>query len=391
MTALGGQAAIVGIGITPQGSMPGVTNLGLQTDAFKLALADAGLEKSQIDGVLSEPGTTDAHWALDYLRFGRAVGINPRYTGSFAMGGATAGALVQLAAMAVTTGMADYVACVFGDAAKTGKPRAQHAAGGYLGVEAANASAWGAYGATTWSAITASRHMALYGTTSQQLGEVAVSTRHHASLNPMAMMQKPISLDDHQSSRMIAEPFHLLDCCLINDGGACLIVTTVERARDLRQPAVVLAGIGQGFTTQDHECELWWYGPHQKDAIDRAYAMSGLGPGDVDVAQLYDNFTISVILWLEHAGFCGVGEGGSFVEGGRIRLGGALPVNTHGGHLSAGHPQGWWTIAEGVSQIRGEAGSRQVADAEVCLTGGRGLVLNTATALLLTKDRGALA
>jgi acetyl-CoA acetyltransferase len=380
------EVAIVGVGLTPQGSLPGCTNLSLQTDAFRLALADSGLDLSDIDGLVSEPGTTDMHWALDYLRLGRALGINPSFTGSMAMGGATAGALVQMAGMAVASGKATYVACSFGDAAKTGKKRPLHAAGGALGVEAANNGAWGAYGAATWSGLTASRHMALYGTTSRQMGEVAVAARGHAALNPAAMMRTPITLEDHQASKMIVEPFHLLDCCLVNDGGACLIVTSVERARDLPHQVVRVAGGGQSFTTQDHECEEWWYGPHQKDAVDRAYAEAGIGPADVDVAQLYDNFTISTILWLEHAGFCGVGEGGPFVEGGRISLTGDLPVNTHGGHLSAGHPQGWWTIAEGVQQIRGEAGERQVAGAEVCLVAGRGLVLNTASALVLTGD-----
>ncbi|MFC4055484.1 thiolase family protein [Actinomadura syzygii] len=378
------RAAIVGVGLTPQGKLPGSTNLSLETDAFKTALADSGLAKDDIDGLLSEPGTTDMHWALDYLRLGRALGINPKYTGSFAMGGATAGNLVQLAAMAVTSGMAEYVACCFGDAAKTGKRRPLQAAGGYLGVETANNGVWGAFGAATWSAITASRHMALYGTTDDQLGEVAVSARAFAAMNPAAMMRNPITLEDHHASKMIVEPFRLLDCCLVSDGGACVIVTTAERARDLRQPVITIAGMGQGFITQDHECEEWWYGPHQKAAMDRAYAMAGLGPQDVDVAELYDNFTISTILWLEHAGFCKVGEGGPFVQGGRIGPGGELPVNTHGGHLSAGHPQGWWTLIEAVEQLRGASGDRQAPDAEVALVGGRGLVLNTASALLLT-------
>jgi acetyl-CoA acetyltransferase len=382
------QAAIVGVGLTAQGTLPGTTNLGLETEAFKLALADSGLAKSDIDGVLTEPGTTDLHWALDYLRFSRAVGINPRYTGSFAMGGATAGALVQLAAMAVTTGMADYVACCFGDAAKTGKKRPTQAAGGYLGTETANNGAWGVFGAATWSALTASRHMAEYGTTSEQLGEVAVAARAHAALNPEAVKREPITLADHQASRLIVEPFRLLDCCLVTDGGACVIVTTAERARDLPQPSIVLAGMGQGFISQDHEHPDWTYGPHQSAAIERAYAMSGLGPSDIDVAELYDNFTISTILWLEHAGFCPPGEGGRFVEDGRIRLGGELPVNTHGGHLSAGHPQGWWTLIEGVRQLRREGGARQVPDAEVALIAGRGLVLNTASALVLTREAG---
>jgi acetyl-CoA acetyltransferase len=387
MTSLCNRAAIVGVGLTPQGTLPGSTNLGLQTDAFSRALDDAGLVKSDIDGLLSEPGTTDMHWALDYLRLGRALGINPRYTGSFAMGGATAGALIQLAAMAVTTGMATTVACCFGDAAKTGSKRPNQAAGGYLGTETANNAAWGVFGAATWSAITASRHAALYGTTSGQLGEVAVAARGHAALNPDAVMRTPITLSDHQASRMIAEPFRLLDCCLVTDGGACVIVTTEERSRDLAQPSVLVTGVGQGFITQDHEHPEWWFGPHQRDAVERAYAMAGLGPNDVDVAELYDNFTISTILWLEHAGFCERGEGGAFVADGRIRLGGQLPVNTHGGHLSAGHPQGWWTAIEGVRQLRHSCGERQVPDAEVALVTGRGLVLNTASALVLTRNR----
>jgi acetyl-CoA acetyltransferase len=386
VSSISREVAIVGVGLTPQGKLPGSTNLSLETDAFSLALADSGLAKTDIDGLLSEPGTTDMHWALDYLRLGRALGINPRYTGSFAMGGATAGNLVTLAAMAVHTGMADYVACCFGDAAKTGPKRPLLAAGGYLGTETANNAAWGAFGAATWSGFSASRHMALYGTTSEQLGEVAVAARGHAALNPAAMMRTPITLEDHQNSRPIVEPFRLLDCCLVSDGGACVIVTTTERARDLPHPVVTLAGLGQGFVTQDHECEEWWYGPHQRDAMTAAFTMAGLGPQDVDVAELYDNFTISVIMWLEHAGFCKPGEGGPFVEGGRIRLGGELPVNTHGGHLSAGHPQGWWTLIEAVEQLRGTSGPRQVPDAEVALVGGRGLVLNTASALVLTRE-----
>jgi acetyl-CoA acetyltransferase len=245
---------------------------------------------------------------------------------------------------------------------------------------------WGMFGAASWSAVTASRHMALYGTTSEQLGEVAVAMRKHASLNPMAIMREPITVADHQASRFIIDPLRLLDCCLVNDGGVCLIVTTVERARDLGKPVVKIAGMGQGFTTQILERDDWWYGPHQKDAVQQAYAMAGVGPGDIDVAQLYDNFTISVILWLEHAGFCGVGEGGSFVEGGRIQLGGQLPVNTHGGHLSAAHPEGFLTVAEGVQQMRGAAGDRQVPNADVCLVTGRGMILNCASALVLRRQ-----
>ena len=235
------------------------------------------------------------------------------------------------------------------------------------------------------SAITASRHMALYGTKSTHLAEVAVACRHHASMNPNAVMRDPITIEDHQNSRFIVEPFRLFDCCLISDGGVCVIVTSAERARDSKQPRVLISGMGQGYTTRTLGREDWWYVPHQKDACDRAYAMAGVGPSEIDVAQLYDNFTMSVLLWLEHAGFCGLGESGPFVEGGRIQLGGDLPVNTAGGNLSESYMEGWLHIVEGVRQMRGACGPRQVEDAEVGLVTGRGMTLNCANVMVLTR------
>ncbi|MGH3662783.1 MAG: thiolase family protein [Micromonosporaceae bacterium] len=374
-------AAIIGVGATPQGKLPGSTSLTLAVDAFKAALDDSGLRKSDIDGLLTFPGTTAPEGPLNYLRLGETLGIDPAYTGSMSMGGGTAGALVQLAAMAVSTGMATNVACVFGDAAKTGGSRFNRASGwgDSWGI-------WGMTGAAANSAISASRHMARHGTTSEQLGEVAVACRHHASLNPNAVMREPITVADHQASRFIVEPLHLLDCCLISDGGVCVIVTSAERAHSGKQSPVWLSGMGQAYTTRTLEREDWWYVPHQKAALDRAYAMAGVGPADIDVAQLYDNFTISVLLWLEHGGFCGEGEAGGFVEGGRIQLGGELPVNTAGGNLSESYMEGWLHIVEGTRQLRGESGQRQVPDAEVCLVTGRGMTLNCSNAMILSKN-----
>ena len=234
--------------------------------------------------------------------------------------------------------------------------------------------------------MSAQRHMALYGTTSRQLAEVAIACRRHASLNPDAIMRTPITVADHQNSRLVVDPFRLLDCCLISDGGICIIVTSAERARDMRQKPVPIRGMGQAYSARMLEREDWWYVPHQKEALDRAYAMAGMSHRDVDVAQLYDNFTMSVILWLEHAGFCGVGEGGPFVENGRIQLGGDLPVNTSGGNLSESYSEGWLHIVEGVRQMRGTCGPRQVEGAEVCLVTGRGLNLNIGNALILTAS-----
>jgi len=380
MSGISDQIAIAGIGATKQGKLPGRTALDLGIEAFALALADAGLSKADVDGLLTMPGTTSPEGSLHYLRFGEATGLNPRYTGSLTMGGGTAGALVQMAALAIHAGLASVVACVFGDTAKTGGVRFDRASGGEVPW-----SHWGMMGAAANSAVAADRHMHVYGTTSRQLAEVAVACRHHASLNPEAVMREPITIEDHQASRWIVRPLRLLDCCLISDGGVCIIVTSAERARDLRQPPVLLAGLGQAYTAQTLEAEKWWYVPHQRQALADAFAMAGCTPGDIDVAQLYDNFTISVILWLEHAGFCGEGEGGAFVEGGRIRLGGDLPVNTAGGNLSESYMEGWLHIVEGVRQIRGTAGARQVADAERCLVTGRGMALNCANTMILRR------
>jgi acetyl-CoA acetyltransferase len=370
--------AIVGVGATPQGKLVGSTPITLGAQAFKLALADAGLQKSQIDGLLTMPGTTSPEASLNYLRMGETLGIDPKYTGSMTMGGGTCGALIQNAALAIEAGMADTVACVFADTARTGNYRFARASGwgDSWGI-------WGMFAAAANSAIAASRHMALYGTTSRHLGNVAVACRKHASMNPNAVMRERITIDDHQNSRYVVEPFHLLDCCLISDGGVCLILTSAERAKDLKQKPVLISGFGQAYTTQNMEREDWWYVPHQKDALDRAYRMAGLGPQDIDVAQLYDNFTMSVLLWLEHAGFCGVGEGGPFTEGGRIELGGQLPINTAGGNLSESYMEGWMHAVEGVRQMRGQCGERQVKGAETCLVTGRGMTLNCANAMIL--------
>lgn len=378
--SLSDRAAIVGVGATPQGKLPGRTPLELGIAAFTRALDDAGLKKSDIDGILTMPGTTSPEGSLHYLRFGEAVGINPRFTASQTMGGATAGCLVQTAILAVTAGLATTVACVFGDTAKTGGSRFNRASGGDMSW-----GNWGMLAAAGNSAVAADRHMHKYGTKSTHLAEVAVACRKHASMNPEAVMRKPITIEEHQSSPWIVKPLHLLDCCLISDGGVCIIVTSAERARDMCKKPVLISGFGQAHTTMNLEQDDWWYVPHQKRALADAFAMAGCGPSDIKVAQLYDNFSISVLLWLEHAGFCKPGESGPFVEGGRIQLGGDLPVNTAGGNLSESYMEGWLHIVEGVRQMRGECGQRQVEGAELCLVTGRGMTLNCSNAMILKK------
>jgi acetyl-CoA acetyltransferase len=378
------RAAIAGVGVSRQGKLPGETPNSLAAEAFAAALADAGISRDEVDGLLTMPGTTSPEGPKHYLALGELLGINPRLTGSLSMGGATACVLIQQAALAIDAGMASVVACVFGDTAKTGGSRFSAAAGS----DTDSWGIWGMFGNAANSALGAQRHMALYGTTSEQLGWVAVTMRHHASLNPHAIMREPITIDDHQNSRMIVDPLRLLDCCIISDGAVAIIVTSPERARDAASTPVHIWGMGQGHTLEKLGRRDWWYLPHQKDCISQAYRMAGVSPQEIDVAQLYDNFTISVLFWLEHGGFCAEGEAGPFVEGGKnISIGGTLPVNTAGGNLSESYMQGWLHVVEGVRQIRGECGPRQVENAQLCLVTGRGMTLNTASALILGPAR----
>jgi len=375
------KASITGVGTSRMGSFPGVSSNQLAKEAFVDALADAGLTKHAIDGLITMPGTTSPEGANHYLAMGELLGIDPRIAWSISMGGATVGTLISQAALAIEAGMASTVAVIFGDAAKTGGSKFAAAAGGgdSWGI-------WGMFGNTANSALVASRHMGLYGTTSEQLGWVGVTTRKHAALNPMAIMREPYTIEEHQNSRMVVDPLHLLDCCIISDGAVAIIVTSPERARANRTHPVRIMGMGQANTLRKLDREDWWSMPQQKIAIDDAYRMAGVGPKDIDVAQLYDNFTISVLMWLEHGGFVKPGESGPFVEGGeRISIGGELPINTSGGNLSESYMQGWLHVVEGVRQMRHEGGPRQVEGAEVTLVTGRGFTLNTSAALVLGR------
>jgi acetyl-CoA acetyltransferase len=210
------------------------------------------------------------------------------------------------------------------------------------------------------------RHMEQYGTTARQLGAVATAFRRHASLNPDAVMRTPVTLEEYLAARFVCEPLRLLDYCLINDGGVAMILTTAERARALRKPPVYIRGFAQAaeFAGSTFPPDDFWRRPMQLAAAD-VYAMAGVGPADIDALMIYDNFTPTVLFSLEGFGFCPVGESGPWVADGRLGLGGALPTNTSGGHLSESYMQGWALNVEAVRQVRGECGARQVADAEL--------------------------
>jgi acetyl-CoA acetyltransferase len=352
----------------------------LELAAVKAALDDSGLDKSEIDGLLTQPGTTAPEGAYNYLRLGEALGLSLRYGGSFAMGGATCLASLQMASHAVSSGAAKAVVCAFSDTARTGGSKFDRAAGwgDSWGI-------WGMFSAAANSAMTARRHMHEFGTQSHQLGEVAIACRRHAALNPDAVMRTPMTMQDYIASRLIVAPLRLYDCCLISDGAAAFIVTTRERASDLRHRPVRIMGAAQAHSPETIGNPNWWYVPHQRVAMEQIYAQAGVGPADIDFAQIYDNFTISVIVWLEQAGFCKTGEGGPFVEDGRIQLGGDLPVNTAGGNLSESYMQGWLHLVEAVAQLRGACGVRQVPDAEIGLVTGRGMTLNCSAAAILGR------
>jgi acetyl-CoA acetyltransferase len=230
----------------------------------------------------------------------------------------------------------------------------------------------------------ARRHMELYGTTSEQFGHIAVTIRQHALLNDNAIMQTPITLEEHQNSRLIASPLRLFDCCLESDGGTAVVVSSAERARDLQRPPVYIMGIAEGHpdspSTITQRTDMTRLGTAK--AAPKAFAMAGVTPTEIDVAEIYDCFTYIVLCQLEDLGFCDKGEGGAFVQGGRIALGGELPVNTHGGLLSQAHIVGMNHIVELVKQLRGTAGKAQVADAEIGLVTGYGDMGDGAVAIM---------
>jgi acetyl-CoA acetyltransferase len=383
----GRRHAIVGLGLTPQGKVFDHGAVGFAVEAVRLALEDAGLEKQALDGLLVNPGVSWRTPMMASATLQRALGIeNLGLSLSVNAGGATAGAMVQQACEAVDAGLATTVACVFSDAPV--RPPRTDAKKESSGAAFSGARDWdaayGYFGVNARNAMVARRHMAVYGTTQDQLGRVAVVQREWAQANPAAEMRdRPLTLDLYHSSRWIVEPFHLFDCCLVSNGGACVIVTSDERARDARRPPVRVLGFGQGHPGTD-PVETLTTGARQAGPV--ALRMAGIGLEDVDVAELYDCYTFTVLVTLEDYGFCAKGEAGAFVESGTTARGGRLPVNTGGGQLSSFYMWGMTPIVEAVIQLRGDGGARQVDGAEVALVSGNGGILATHSCLVLGRS-----
>jgi acetyl-CoA acetyltransferase len=376
-----GMAAIVGAAESDLGEVgPGFTPLDLMGQATERALADAGLEKEDVDGLFS----ASVYYQMPTLSAGEYLGIRPRYSDATMLGGSSFVSHLLHATAAIDAGLCEVALIVYAST--------QLSEGGFRGVSDPPNPYETPYRPrypVSMYALATSRHMHEYGTTREQLAEVAVSARQWAKLNPKAFMRDDLTVKDVLASRMISSPLSLLDCCLVTDGGGALLVTSAERAKDLRKPPVYLLGVGEAHWHRNISQMPDLTVTAAADSGRRAYEMAGVGPEDVDVTMLYDAFTINPILFLEDLGFCEKGEGGAFVEGGRIAPGGELPVNTNGGGLSYNHPgmYGLLLLIEAVRQLRRECGERQVEGAEVAIAHGNGGVLSSqVTAVLGTES-----
>ena len=352
--------AIAGVGTTRQGTIPEFTGDELAVEAFRLALADAGISKDEVDGVITCPsyggqGTDGKVVPL--------LGINPRFSANLDYG--TCNFSLHLAAMAINAGFADVVACMYGTNQKSGGNRF-NAASDYT-------AAYGLFNIAGTASMALRRHMYQYGTTEEQMAAIAVTFRKHASLNPLAVFQKLITTDDYLESRYIVKPLHVYDMCVITDGGSCLIVTSAERARSMQKPPAYLMGMAEQFAPREIQNDGHLMRSFIGKVAERVYPAAGITNNDIDALYIQDPTSVWPLQMLEWYGFCGLGEGGAFVQDGRIGLGGELPLNTNGGQLSESYMWGWLHIPEAVRQLRGEAGPRQVPNAEIaqyCSTGG---------------------
>lgn len=377
--------AIVGLGMTPMGKIYGRTTADFAAEAIALALEDAGLEKSDVDGLLlNGNGNLDMdprlQWALGFEDLSLMSSMRAY--------GSSVGSMVQYASLALEAGLANYVVLVYGDTPlkpAVGAGAAYAARGVWDGMNVLKA-AYGEFGGNVPYALAARRHMDLFGTTSEQLGAIAVAQREWALMNPMAQMTKPMTLEDHQASRLVAEPFHLFDCCLVSNGAVAVIMTTAERAKDLRQPPVHLKAATQA-APGDNQSAGREPGivTGARQAGEQAFALAGITRDDVDILQLYDCYTYTVLVTLEDYGFCEKGEGGAFVEDGKLGPGGSLPTNTGGGQLSGYYMWGFTPLSETVMQVRGQAGERQVAKNDIVLSSGNGGVLNFHSTTIWSK------
>ena len=371
-----GKTAIVSTATFGNGVAPGYSNFDLAAHASVAALSAVGLRPRDVDGlfcvVMDE--------TLSGLNFAEYLGVRSRFNDNVRTGGSSFQIQAGVAALALASGQCDVALIAYGSN--------QRSSAGKL-ISSSRSSPWEAryrpLRPISSYALAAARHMHEFGTTREQLGEVAIAARTWAQLNPEAFSREPLTMQDYLGARMVADPLGVRDCCLVTDGAAAVVMTRADRARDLCAKPVYLLGAAHETTHREIAGMPSLTASGAKLAAERAFAQARLTPADVDAVELYDAFSINTILFLEDMGFCPKGEGGRFVAGGRIAPGGELPVNTNGGGLSYGHPgmYGLFTVIEAAQQIMGLCGDRQVNDVNVAISQGNGGELASEAVLVL--------
>ena len=384
MHSLRGKTAIVGAADTAVGKVPDLSPTELCVDAALRALADAGIDKNEVDGLvtcqsMAEPHMYHAETIAEYLQ------IFPSYCVTANAGGGTTFSTIRNAAAAINAGVCETVLISMADSLRSGLTRAQAMA---MQSSTGHPQFEIPYGPTVpaYYALIARAHMDRYGTTPEQMAAVAVNGRNYASLRTGAQMTESITVEDVLQSRMIADPLHLLDCSLVSDGGAAVVLTSARKANEFRTRPVYVLGMGEGHS-HEHISQAKDLSTSAAVQSGRdAYEMAGLTPAEIDLVQIYDCFTPVVLIELEDLGFCDKGEGGAFVESGATAPGGQLPMNTNGGLLSychPGHPGSMFALTECVYQLRGESGQRQVDTAQTALAHAQGGIMSSHATLIL--------
>jgi acetyl-CoA acetyltransferase len=376
-TNLSGRAVIAGVGQTAYGKLPGRSTVSLNVEAIRHALADAGVDKGEVDALFAKAPTS--RFEMMYAqKLAEALGMQPRIGGVYDHGGASSISMISYAVMAIEAGQCEVAIVALADNPATGTRQAYEKSYGD-----GDSGLYGWFGTPAGYAMVAQRHMQQYGTTGDHLAAVAMASRRHGSANPNAQLRKPLSLEQYRQSRLIVAPLRRDDCCLVSDGAAAVVVMSARRAAEMRiaRPVPIL-GFGQGQTSWDVALRPDLTTTAAKTSAATAFAMAGLTPADIDVAQIYDCFTICPLMTLEDYGFCKKGEGGAFVSGGNIELGGRLPVNTAGGLLSETGMPGMQLVVEAVRQMRGQS-VNQVEGARRGIVSNQGGIMHTHATLIV--------
>jgi acetyl-CoA acetyltransferase len=374
--------AIVAVAESDLGETPDMSPADLMAQASARALAEAGIRKEEVDGLFS----SSAYYFMPTCTLGEYLGIVPKYTDATSIGGASFVSHVGHAAAAISMGLCEVALVAYGSTQRTDSGALVS-----MSEQLPFETPFGAIFPASGYALAAQRHMHDFGTTRDQLSEVAVAARKWALMNDKAFMKAPLTIEEVNASPLISSPLRRLDFCLVTDGGAALVLTTAERAAKLKKKPVYIWGYGESHDHRQISSMPDLVTTAAAHSGKTAYEMAGVGPRDIDVLELYDAFTINTILFLEDLGFCRKGEGGKFVENGAIAPGGKLPVNTNGGGLSYCHPgmYGLFLLVEAVRQLRGECGQRQVGDARLALVHGNGGALSSQVTMILSNERPA--